>query len=339
MKIKMTNGADIIRHFFILFLCLYENMFTMNRIDRLSAILIMLQSSSVVKTKQIADRFDIGTRTVYRDIRALEDAGIPIAGTAGTGYSLVDGFKLPPLMFTQEEAFAFLAAERLVYRFTDAGFKEGYKAGIEKIRAVMRLAEKETMENLDDKIHSLEFRSTQPSESENTLQVLMSEVAQKKKVKLVYFSYDKQEETERVVDPIGLFFSLSNWYLVAFCNIRNDYRTFRISRIKSLETTDDGFNIEHPPLNSFLEKLSEREKLHEVVIEVSKSDFSLINETKYYQGLIAEKEVGDKVELHFMVFSLERFSRWYLSFVDIVTIVSPRELEEKAKEIISKARL
>ena len=94
----------------------------MNRIDRLSAILIMLQSSPSVKMKQITNRFDITPRTVYRDIKALEEAGVPIAGDSRTGFSLVEGFKLPPLMFTEKEAFAFLAAEKLVDRFSDAGF-------------------------------------------------------------------------------------------------------------------------------------------------------------------------------------------------------------------------
>ncbi|MCU6167973.1 HTH domain-containing protein, partial [Enterobacter roggenkampii] len=102
--------------------------------------------SSIVKIKQITDRFNISSRTVYRDLRALEDSGIPLAGDSRAGYSLVDGFKLPPLMFTQEEAFSFIAAEKLIDKFTDKGFKSSYKSGIEKIKAVMRLAEIKTIE-------------------------------------------------------------------------------------------------------------------------------------------------------------------------------------------------
>jgi predicted DNA-binding transcriptional regulator YafY len=98
----------------------------MNRIDRLSAILIQLQSRPLTKSQQIADRFGISPRTVYRDIRALLDAGIPIIGSPGIGYSLVQGFKLPPLMFTQAEAIAFLTAEKLVNELTDLGSIEQY---------------------------------------------------------------------------------------------------------------------------------------------------------------------------------------------------------------------
>lgn len=82
----------------------------MNLIDRLSAILVQLQSRSQIKAQQIADRFEISLRTIYRDIRALEEAGIPIVGNPDIGYSLVDGYKQPPLMFTQTEAFADTAA-------------------------------------------------------------------------------------------------------------------------------------------------------------------------------------------------------------------------------------
>ena len=109
----------------------------MNRIDRISAILIQLQSHSLVKAQQISERFEISIRTVYRDIRTLEEAGIPIIGNPGIGYSLAEGFKLPPLMFTQKEALSFLIAEKLVHELTDSNSNEHYKSGIEKIKSVM----------------------------------------------------------------------------------------------------------------------------------------------------------------------------------------------------------
>ena len=91
----------------------------MNRFDRITAILIQLQSKKVVRAQDLADRFDISLRTVYRDIRTLEEAGVPLYGEAGVGYSIVDGYRLPPVMFTQEEAMAFITAEKLMEKFTD----------------------------------------------------------------------------------------------------------------------------------------------------------------------------------------------------------------------------
>lgn len=311
----------------------------MNRIDRLSAILIMLQSSSSVKMKQITDRFDITPRTVYRDMKALDEAGIPIAGDSRMGFSLVEGFKLPPLMFTEKEAFAFLAAEKLVDRFSDAGFKEGYKSGIEKIKSVMRLAEIETMDNFTDNVSSLDLQFKNPADSQNILQLLMSEISKRKKVQISYFSYNRQEISIRKVDPIGIFFSMSHWYLVAFCNTKKDYRTFRVNRIQEIMNTDEDFEREHPPLNSLLKSLKDKDHLEEVILEVSKNDLPFIDDSKYYQGLIAEKDNEDKVELHFMIFSIDRFARWYLSYIDIAKIISSNNLEIAVKKILQKSKL
>lgn len=310
----------------------------MNRIDRLSAILIMLQSSPSVRMKQITNRFDITPRTVYRDIKALEEAGVPIAGDSRTGFSLVEGFKLPPLMFTEKEAFAFLAAEKLVDRFSDAGLKEGYKSGIDKIKSVMRLAEIKAMDNFTDNVSSLDLRFKNPADSQNILQHLMSEIFKRKKVQISYFSYSRQEASIRKVDPIGIFFSMSHWYLIAFCNTKKDYRTFRVNRIQEIINTDKDFEQEHPPLSSLLKSLKDKDNLQEVIIEVSKNDLSFIDDSKYYQGLIAEKDKEDKVELHFMIFSIDRFARWYLSYIDIAKIISPNSLKTKIKEILQNQK-
>lgn len=310
----------------------------MNRIDRLSAILIMLQSSPSVRMKQITNRFDITPRTVYRDIKALEEAGVPIAGDSRTGFSLVEGFKLPPLMFTEKEAFAFLAAEKLVDRFSDAGLKEGYKSGIDKIKSVMRLAEIKAMDNFTDNVSSLDLRFKNPADSQNILQHLMSEIFKRKKVQISYFSYSRQEASIRKVDPIGIFFSMSHWYLIAFCNTKKDYRTFRVNRIQEIINTDKDFEQEHPPLSSLLKSLKDKDNLQEVIIEVSKNDLSFIDDSKYYQGLIAEKDKEDKVELHFTIFSIDRFARWYLSYIDIAKIISPNSLKTKIKGILQNQK-
>lgn len=310
----------------------------MNRIDRLSAILIMLQSSPSVRMKQITNRFDITPRTVYRDIKALEEAGVPIAGDSRTGFSLVEGFKLPPLMFTEKEAFAFLAAEKLVDRFSDAGLKEGYKSGIDKIKSVMRLAEIKAMDNFTDNVSSLDLRFKNPADSQNILQHLMSEIFKRKKVQISYFSYSRQEASIRKVDPIGIFFSMSHWYLIAFCNTKKDYRTFRVNRIQEIINTDKDFEQEHPPLSSLLKSLKDKDSLQEVIIEVSKNDLSFIDDSKYYQGLISEKDKEDKVELHFMIFSIDRFARWYLSYIDIAKIISPNSLKTAVKGILQNQK-
>jgi predicted DNA-binding transcriptional regulator YafY len=110
----------------------------MNRIDRVSAILIQLQTKRVVTAGEIARRFGISIRTVYRDIRTLEGAGIPIGSEAWLGYYLVEGYRLPPLMFTTDEVGALITAGKFVDRFADPALKAYYDSALYKIRAVLK---------------------------------------------------------------------------------------------------------------------------------------------------------------------------------------------------------
>lgn len=97
----------------------------MNRIDRLAAILIQLQSRPLVKAQDLATKFSISLRTVYRDIRALDEGGVPVIGEAGSGYRLMEGYKLPPVMFNQDEASALLTAAKLMQSMSDGPLPQG----------------------------------------------------------------------------------------------------------------------------------------------------------------------------------------------------------------------
>src|SRR5688500_15322575 len=118
----------------------------MNRFDRLTAILIHLQSKRLVVAQDIADRFEISLRTVYRDIQSLEQAGVPVVGEKGLGYSIMEGYRIPPVMFTEEEVIAFLMAEKILENHADIYHSEKFKSAMFKVRAVLRSAEKKALE-------------------------------------------------------------------------------------------------------------------------------------------------------------------------------------------------
>src|ERR1044072_6926076 len=124
----------------------------MNRIDRLHAILTHLQSKKRVTAQEIADRFNISLRTVYRDVKALEESGVPVIGEAGSGYTVMEGYRLPPVLFTQEEASALLMGAKLAQHQTDASVQKHFLAALYKIKAVLRTSDKEHMDALDDNI-------------------------------------------------------------------------------------------------------------------------------------------------------------------------------------------
>ena len=207
---------------------------TMNRMDRLLGIVTQLQSRKFIPAEKIAARFHISIRTVYRDINALVELGIPISFEQGRGYFVVQGYFLPPVSFSNEEASALLLSQTLVYGFADKSTQKHYSAALNKIKAVLRDPQKEKIEAMEENIRI----QMHPNLMLNVeyLSLLQHAIASKMIVMLQYRS-SKEEVTEREVEPVGLIFYAFSWHLIAFCHRRNDYRDFKISRITQVSDT------------------------------------------------------------------------------------------------------
>lgn len=306
----------------------------MNRIDRISAILIHLQSRKIVKAQDIADRFGISLRTVYRDIRTLEEAGIPLVGEAGLGYSIMDGYRLPPVMFTTEEATAFLTAEKLVEKLTDGATRESYKSAMYKIKSVLRSTEKDYLEDMEAHIEVLPDRYLPADKNESShLQAILKSISGKQVLGMKYFSNHTQENTERQVEPVGIFYSGNNWYMIAYCRLRKDYRHFRADRISSIKHTGLNYDQQHPSLKTFLKQVTAEKELQQVVMHVDKEIIKHFGDQKYYNGFVSQKELKDVIEMTFLTSSLEGFARWYMMYGDRAEIRSPEKLRARVKEI------
>ena len=305
----------------------------MNRIDRISAILIQLQSRRVVKAADIAERFNISLRTVYRDIRTLEEAGIPLIGEAGVGYSIMDGYRLPPIMFTKEEATAFLTAEKFVEKLTDASTVANHKSAMYKIRAILRNSEKDLLEDIDSNIHVFKNRSQPQTASNDYIQTILNSISQKQVLCIDYFANHSQENTKREIEPVGIFFMDGYWHLIAYCLLRKDYRDFRIDRIKSLCVIDRSYASQHPTLKAYIAQTARERHLETVIIKVDKEIYANLNYQKYWSGFVSEKTIGNKIEMTFLTESLEGFARWYLMFGDRAEILQPDSLKDRIKII------
>lgn len=301
----------------------------MNRIDRLAAILIQLQSRRLVKAQDIADKFQISLRTVYRDVRALEEAGVPVIGEAGSGYRLMEGYKLPPVMFSQEEATALLTAAKLVESKTDAGISKHYTAALDKIRAILRHSDKGHLEDIDDHIAVMRHPSFQyEEERELHLQPILKAISNSQVLDIDYITVDQNESTNRKVEPVGIYHLGTHWHLVGWCHMRNDYRNFRTDRINRLRITDEIISKLHPPLQSFISRTCDEKEMHKAVIDVEPEILKYFGEQKYYNGFVKEEKIGDIVRLTFLTSSLMGFSRWFMIYGDRATIIEPEELNE-----------
>ncbi|HXL58996.1 MAG TPA: YafY family protein [Chitinophagaceae bacterium] len=309
----------------------------MNRIDRVTAILIHLQSKKVVKAQDIAERFNISLRTVYRDIKTLEEAGVPIIGEAGIGYSIMDGYRLPPVMFTKEEATAFLTAEKLIEKFTDASTESSYKSAMYKVRAVLRSTEKDMLENIEE--HIKVIRKVMPfndSSVNNTLQNLLKSISEKRVLHIQYSAFHSEEITKRDIEPIGIFYSNGYWHTIAFCQLRNDYRDFRTDRILQIYSTDKTFDKGHPSLKTYLEQMSEKQELQTIVINVGAHAAKFLGVQKYYYGFVKEERLNDCVQMTFLSPYNDSFERWLITFADHAEVITPGSLKTKLKELVDK---
>lgn len=306
----------------------------MNRIDRLAAIVIQLQSRRLVKAQDIADKFNISLRTVYRDIHALEEAGVPVTGEAGIGYRLMEGYKLPPVMFNQDEASALLTGAKLMQTMSDENSSKHYTSALDKIKAVLRLAEKDHLEEIDEHIAVVAhpaFVYEKPSELH--LQKILKAIASDTIIEIDYTSIEKKESLRRRTEPIGIYYQGSHWYLIAFCRLRNDYRNFRTDKINKLMLTDEKFDQTHPPLQSFIYQLSEQRQVQKVVIDIEKDIMKYFGEQKYYNGFVKEEDYGEHIRMTFLTGSLTGFARWFMLFGDKAKIVEPLQLNDMITEI------
>jgi predicted DNA-binding transcriptional regulator YafY len=311
----------------------------MNRFERISAILVKLQSRPVVTAKEIAQQFHVSLRTVYRDIRSLEESGIPVSGEAGFGYSLVDGFKLPPLMFTTEEAISFLMAEKLTGHHTDDDTYGAFRSGMDKIRAVLKAVEKDFLHSLDDFIHITNVYNMPPPVPGNVMQPLIKSLFHKKQVAITYRAGYNGETTSRTIEPQGIFFMASYWYILAWCKLRNDYRTFHLGRILHITTTENSFERKHPPLEELVQTILCNENNTKVTLRIHKDAVKMIGVGKYMNGLISEQPDGDYFIQQYEVYSPEKFARWYLSFADQAEIIEPPELKAIVRKLIASITL
>lgn len=217
---------------------LFPYLSTVNRIDRLMGMITTLQSHKYVTTGKLCSKFNISVRTVYRDMRALDEIGIPISFEHGRGYFIVEGYFLPPVSFTSEEANALVLLASLAERFGDASVAKHTSLALEKIRAVLRTNEKESSKHLADRIRVLDpIPNPKPLEY---LAEIQKAISSSTMLQMEYTDSRKQL-TRREVEPIGMIYYTDRWHLIGWCWMRNGYRDFIVKQINTLKTTSKAF--------------------------------------------------------------------------------------------------
>lgn len=308
----------------------------MNRIDRLTAIIIYLQGRSRTTVKEMSERYDISKRTVYRDLRALQEAGVPIGSEQGKGYFIVKGYHLPPVMFDKEEAAALLAGERLMQKWSETKLSESYLSALDKIRAVLRSREKKYLDTLDQHIKAFPYPDEKHIETDRRVFIFLQDVIVNRQVVAIkYYSPYKDQLTQREVEPLGLLLRGNHWYLAGWCRLRTDYRMFRIDRIKDYQKTTNQLSAppEHTLKEFSEESLREEQDLIEVVVQFDQEMIRYMGDQKCYRGWVSEEEIDDGVKMTFLTSSVEYFARWLMTWGKGVTVHQPKQLKKRVREL------
>ena len=229
------------------------------RLSRLTAILTQLQSKRFLTATRLADRFGVSVRTIYRDIKALEQAGVPVLIEEGKGYSLMEGYRIPPVMFTEKEANALVTAEQIILANKDLSFVKDYIDAVNKIKSVLPHSTKDKMDLLSSRI--LIKNNYEKDRSSNFLSLLQIALTNYNPVSIAYSPQEQDTPTTRIVEPFFLYNStLENWLLIARCRLRNDYRTFRLDRIHTMSVLDEKFKPHDMTIWKYFERHGEKNR-------------------------------------------------------------------------------
>lgn len=220
------------------------------RLARLTAILTQLQSKKIVTARELAEKHQVSIRTIYRDIRTLEQSNVPIATEEGKGYSLVEGYQLPPVMFTESEANALITAEQLLHRNTDQSLVEEYQSAITKIRSVLKYTGKDKAELLSERIQIRQ--QTDANRRSNYLITIQSSIINHQLLEINYTSLE-DKVTQRYVEPFAVYSTGDQWLLIAICRLRKAFRAFRLDRINTLRVTGEQFPPHEMTLQDYFE--------------------------------------------------------------------------------------
>ena len=221
-----------------------------NRLSRLTAILVQFQTKRIITASELSQKFQVSKRTIYRDVKALENAGVPILTEEGKGYTLMEGYKVPPVMFSEKQANALILAEQLVLQSKDDSFVKDYSEAIDKIKSILRYSIKDKANLLADRTQYNQVLHKE--RTSNNLSDLQNALTNYNLVKIEYINKENSV-TIRLIEPFAILNS-ENWYLVAWCRLRNEFRFFRPDRIQKMEILTEKFEPHNMTLQEYFDK-------------------------------------------------------------------------------------
>lgn len=297
----------------------------MNRIDRLLALILYLQSRRTCTAEAMAEHFGLSVRTIYRDIAALGEAGVPILAEAGIGYSLMKGYLLPPVNFSEQEAYALSTGVMLAQRMTTHSYNEKMQSALDKIKAVLPNEAKHRLELLAKGMATPQTEHPQQAD----LSVLQQAIARQQ---LLTFDYQNASQThsQREVEAAGLVFYLGRWHLIAWCRLRQDFRDFRTDRIQNLQLHSEQFQARSDfNAKDFLQSGTPVAQLTaQILFAHTAADRA---RREWWQGITAEQSNTEGVVMTLNCSDWTSLACWLLSLGTAAKVLAPQELQQEMR--------
>jgi predicted DNA-binding transcriptional regulator YafY len=300
----------------------------MNRMDRLFAVLLMLQGRRRVRARDLAERLEVSNRTIYRDMTALSEAGVPLVALPGAGYELAEGFFLPPLVFTPAEASALSLGARLLAVQAAGQLPKDAGKALEKILAILPENTRREVDRLTEIITFLSRR--QPFNLDDPrLAALQQAIQARRVVRLRYHGYASGKTTEREVEPRELQYTAGSWYLNAFCRSRRAMRAFRVDRMDLMEVLSEQF----VPRATDGEKQSDTPAPVLVRVRFAADALRWIREWQHHE-LQAEEppDAQGAVVMRYLVEAPLELRPWLLSWGAAAEVLEPAGLRRAMRE-------
>lgn len=295
---------------------------------------LFLQSRRLVRAEDLAHHFEVSLRTIYRDIAALGEAGVPISGEAGVGYTLVKGYHLPPVLFTAEEAAALFVGGEMVKRFADPVLQAAADSALLKIRSVLPAERQEELLRLERATVIGSMPRPDVGLRREVLRPIQQALVSRRVLAITYRARARTDDTVREVEPLGVFFAGGAWYLVAWCRLRDEVRHFRLDRIRSIEPRHEQFVPREAEfsLRAHLDQIESGAPTIEVTLRTTPEALERVR-AESYRGVLSERTDGAQVEVRLSTYSLDWCARWVLSFAGEVGAVAPPALREKVRTL------
>ena len=303
----------------------------MNRIDRLMATILLLQGRRLITAEDIAAHFEISPRTVYRDIAALSEGGVPIVAEAGVGYSLLNGYSMPPVMFTPDEAAALFMGGEFVDHLTDPSLRGQMRSALLKIRSVLPRAQQDHLDRLKRTTALLVTRPA-PEADQAVLTRIQTALAQRRVLELHYQTKGAGPAVRREVEPLGLIYYSDRWHLIGYCRLRGDFRDFRTDRIQKLSLRDEVFQG-HPDfsLQEHIRAWHEERPRQEMVFRTGPAVTDRFRNS-WMGAILNERKHGDRTVFTVLCDPCDWLANWLLSFGTELEVISPDALRATMAE-------